>query len=155
MIRNYNDHAANERTFLAWMRTGLSAIALGILVKKGSIFAVVIAGASSPELSDPARASFSEYGGPVLVGIGIATMAGAAIRFVRTALRIDDHNVHSAGIVRLASALSRPWRGDSAAFERVSVNASPAATSQRNGLLRGDKRVKLRLVGGAGVSRIR
>jgi len=46
MIRNYNDHAANERTFLAWMRTGLSAIALGILVKKGSIFAVVIAGAS-------------------------------------------------------------------------------------------------------------
>src|SRR6516165_746197 len=100
MIRDYNDHAANERTFLAWMRTGLSAIAFGILVKKGSIFAVVIAGASSPELSDPARASFSEYGGPVLLGIDITTLARAASRFIRTALRIDDHHVPSAEIVR-------------------------------------------------------
>jgi hypothetical protein len=30
MIRSYNDHAANERTFLAWIRTGLSTVGLGL-----------------------------------------------------------------------------------------------------------------------------
>jgi uncharacterized membrane protein YidH (DUF202 family) len=27
MIKGYNEHAANERTFLAWVRTGLATIA--------------------------------------------------------------------------------------------------------------------------------
>jgi putative membrane protein len=27
MIRDYSDHAANERTFLAWLRTGIAVIA--------------------------------------------------------------------------------------------------------------------------------
>jgi putative membrane protein len=27
MIRGYSDHAANERTFLAWVRTGIAVIA--------------------------------------------------------------------------------------------------------------------------------
>jgi putative membrane protein len=27
MIRDYSDHAANERTFLAWLRTGITVIA--------------------------------------------------------------------------------------------------------------------------------
>jgi Domain of unknown function (DUF202) len=29
MIRGYSDHAANERTFLAWLRTGIAVIAFG------------------------------------------------------------------------------------------------------------------------------
>jgi len=29
MIRGYSDHAANERTFLAWVRTGIAVIAFG------------------------------------------------------------------------------------------------------------------------------
>ena len=28
MIKGYSDHAANERTFLAWVRTGIAIIAL-------------------------------------------------------------------------------------------------------------------------------
>ena len=74
MIRSYNDHAANERTFLAWVRTGLSIVALGIVVKKGSLFAVVMAGASSPGLSGSGPDYFSDYGGLVLIGTGMATI---------------------------------------------------------------------------------
>jgi len=34
MIRGYSDHAANERTFLAWVRTGIAVIAFGFVVEK-------------------------------------------------------------------------------------------------------------------------
>ena len=32
MIPFYNDHAANERTFLAWIRTGLTIMAFGFVL---------------------------------------------------------------------------------------------------------------------------
>ena len=125
MIRSFNDHAANERTFLAWVRTGLSAVALGIVVKKGSLLAVVTATASSPELSGSVPGFLDNYGEPALVGVGIAAMAGAAVRFVRTARRIDEQTVHSAGIVRLASALLCGWRKDSLNVLRRRAGRSP------------------------------
>jgi putative membrane protein len=105
MICNYNDHAANERTFLAWVRTGLSAIALGIVVKKGSFLALAVA--SSPTLAENAPDCLGNYGGSVLVAAGIAVMLGASVRFLRTALRISDENTHPVGAVRLATALLR------------------------------------------------
>jgi putative membrane protein len=148
MIRGFNDHAANERTFLAWVRTGLSAVALGIVVKKGSLLALVIAGVSSPLISSPTQDCLSSYGGSALIGTGIAIIGGAAVRFVRTALRIDDEAVHSAGIVRLASALSRRQQGDSAAVERVLTG------STSSGIKRRAARPNLRLVGGADASAI-
>jgi putative membrane protein len=109
MIRSYNDHAANERTLLAWLRTGLSAVTLGIVFKKGSLVAA-IAGVSSPEPSGPLHDYIGNFGGAVFIGLGIAAMAVATIRFVRTARRIDDQSVHCVGIVRLASALPQRRR---------------------------------------------
>ena len=34
MIRSDTDHAANERTFLAWVRTGLTIMALGFVMER-------------------------------------------------------------------------------------------------------------------------
>jgi putative membrane protein len=148
MIRSYNDHAANERTFLAWLRTGLSAITLGIVVKKGSLL-TLIAGASVPGLSGSQPDDLSNLVGPALVGIGIATMAVAAIRFVRTAVRIHDQSEYSAGIVGLASALLHPWRMNSGAVEAALAKDHPASSGKRDSVLRKAKRLNLRLVGGA------
>jgi inner membrane protein YidH len=110
MIRSYSDHAANERTFLAWVRTGLSAVALGIVVEKGSLISLVMAGASSPILAGSSRNCLGNYGGAVLVGIGVTVMLGAGVRFIRNILRIDDQNTYSADVVRLASTLLRRSR---------------------------------------------
>jgi len=148
MIRGFNDHAANERTFLAWVRTGLSAIALGIVVKKGSLLALVIAGAPSPLISSSTQDCLSSYGGSALIGAGIAAIGGAAVRFVRTALRIDDEAVHSAGVVRLASALSRRQQGNSGAVEQVSTGSASSRIRRRAA------RLNLRLIGGAGASAV-
>jgi putative membrane protein len=140
MIRSYNDHAANERTFLAWLRTGLSAVTLGIVVKKGSLLAA-IASASSPQLAGSVPDHLSSYAGPALVGLGVGAIAAAAIRFVRTACRIDDESVHSAGVVRLASAFlqRRP--------EDALTNDAPAS-SRKGTVLQRAQRLNVRLVGG-------
>jgi putative membrane protein len=38
MIKRYTDHAANERTFLAWVRTSIAIMAFGFLVEKFDLF---------------------------------------------------------------------------------------------------------------------
>jgi len=32
MIENYQDHAANERTFLSWVRTAVAVVGIGLIV---------------------------------------------------------------------------------------------------------------------------
>ena len=34
MIANYADHSANERTFLAWVRTAISVVGFGLAVER-------------------------------------------------------------------------------------------------------------------------
>lgn len=43
MIPRFADHAANERTYLAWIRTAIALIALGFLVEKFDLFLAYLA----------------------------------------------------------------------------------------------------------------
>jgi putative membrane protein len=47
MIKCYSDHAANERTFLAWVRTAIAVMAFGFLVERFDFFMSAAAGSSS------------------------------------------------------------------------------------------------------------
>ncbi len=38
MIARFSDHAANERTYLAWVRTAIAVMAFGFLVEKFDLF---------------------------------------------------------------------------------------------------------------------
>ena len=38
MIRNFSDHSATERTFLAWVRTAIAVMAFGFLAEKFDLF---------------------------------------------------------------------------------------------------------------------
>ena len=38
MIRNFSDHTANERTFLAWVRTAIAVMAFGFLVDTAVVY---------------------------------------------------------------------------------------------------------------------
>jgi uncharacterized membrane protein YidH (DUF202 family) len=42
VISRYSDHAANERTFLAWVRTGIATIAFGFVIEKFNLFMLTI-----------------------------------------------------------------------------------------------------------------
>jgi putative membrane protein len=111
MIRGYSDHAANERTFLAWVRTGIAVIAFGFVVEKFNLFVIAMASATSPDaaqrlhlqrLSGP----LGRYDGLALIIVGLALVVAAAARFVRTGQRLDDAEIHSAGSVRAELLLS-------------------------------------------------
>jgi hypothetical protein len=49
MIHGYGDHAANERTFLAWVHTGIAVIAFGFVIEKFNLFMLTIASSASGE----------------------------------------------------------------------------------------------------------
>ena len=38
MIKRYSDHAANERTFLAWVRTAIAVMAFGFVIERFDLF---------------------------------------------------------------------------------------------------------------------
>src|SRR5262249_7117067 len=43
MIKRYSDHAANERTFLAWVRTAIAVMAFGFIIERFDLFLKVAA----------------------------------------------------------------------------------------------------------------
>ena len=91
MIRHFSDHAANERTFLAWVRTAIAVMAFGFLVAKFNLFLKVAA----QSLSDGRNVTVPGGGFGGLVGIvlilsGTAMVVVAAVRFVRTRRAIDN-----------------------------------------------------------------
>jgi putative membrane protein len=110
MIANYTDHAANERTFLAWIRTGLAVTAFGFFLVKLNLFVTVAGGGSSPHLpvegGEPLVAAAARYAGLVLVVTGIAIIARSGAGFERTRRAIDRHEVIHIPRTRAESLLS-------------------------------------------------
>jgi putative membrane protein len=104
MIGDYSDHAANERTFLAWVRTGIAVIAFGFVIEKFNLFLTTIAAAALGESQRMQLARLSgrlgRYDGLVLIFGGVALVVLATARFVRTTRLLDDAEVHSAKSVR-------------------------------------------------------
>jgi len=90
MIRNFSDHSANERTFLAWVRTSIAVIAFGFLVERFDLFvafARIEIGKNQPTVP---RGEFGQLAGLVLIILGIVMILVAALRFARNAREIDD-----------------------------------------------------------------
>lgn len=111
MIEKYSDHAANERTFLAWIRTGIAVIAFGFVVEKFNIFVRSLAEAGASISGSQLQlkhlsGGFSHYDGLVWIGIGVAIIIVSIVRFVRTARMIDDEATHSAGGARAEVVLA-------------------------------------------------
>ncbi len=111
MIPGYTDHAANERTFLAWVRTGIAIIAFGFVVEKFNLFLLTMASTTSLEagrqiqlqrLSSP----FGRYDGLATILLGLALIVVAAWRFVRTGRRLDDRASHPMTSIRAELVLS-------------------------------------------------
>ncbi|KEO60600.1 YidH family protein [Thioclava indica] len=71
MIPNFKDHAANERTFLAWLRTAIAIVGVGLTAAK-------LTGTSVPLWSDLA-----------MIGTGGVVVVLAFIRMHLLRRRID------------------------------------------------------------------
>jgi len=89
MIKRYSDHAANERTFLAWVRTAIAVMAFGFVIEKFDLFLQAVAPQTALKQIAPHGQKFANAAGLAFIGIGVAMIVIAGIRFVWTAKAID------------------------------------------------------------------
>src|SRR6516162_5201731 len=90
MIKNFSDHAANERTFLAWVRTAIAVMAFGFLVERFGLFLQLAAPTISGGGLPPPGQRFGNIVGLTLIVMGTGMVALAGVRFVVTARNIDS-----------------------------------------------------------------
>jgi putative membrane protein len=90
MIERYTDHAANERTFLAWVRTSIAIMAFGFLVEKFDLFLEFASKSLAARMPSVGGQLVGNIAGLLLIALGGAIMVLAIIRFRHTALDIDS-----------------------------------------------------------------
>ena len=91
MIPRYSDLAANERTYLAWMRTALAMIAFGFLMERFDLMLRTLGSA----IDHGKLAHGSPVGresGIVMITLGLGVMILSSFRFVKTTrlIRSED-----------------------------------------------------------------
>jgi len=97
MIKRYSDHAANERTFLAWVRTAIAVMAFGFVIEKFDLFLQVVGSQRQPQAT-PSGSTFANAAGLAFIAIGVAMIVISGFRFARTAKEIEsEDNVPSTG----------------------------------------------------------
>jgi putative membrane protein len=99
------EHLANERTFLAWVRTSIAIISLGFVVAKFSVWLGELAARFDPQ----ARGAGSGASLPVgiaMMAIGAVFVALAARRYHRVTRDIERGNVQAdRGLVLFVTAI--------------------------------------------------
>jgi putative membrane protein len=90
MIERYGDHAANERTFLAWVRTAIAIMAFGFLVEKFDLFLEIAGKSLAGRTPSVGGQLLGNIAGLLLIALGGATMVLAIIRFRKIAIEIDS-----------------------------------------------------------------
>ena len=91
MIKRYSDHAANERTFLAWVRTAIAVMAFGFVIERFDLFLLAIASQRQSPLNSPGS-SLANAAGLAFIAIGVAMIVISGFRFARTAKGIETEN---------------------------------------------------------------
>ncbi len=89
--KKVTDHLANERTFLAWIRTGLSIIGFGFIVER---FGLLLREIGQKITNAPIPSHYSSLVGIVLILLGIIVMVVALFNFLQARLAIDKEHFH-------------------------------------------------------------
>lgn len=101
---NPSDHLANERTFLAWIRTSIGIMAFGFVVVKFSLFVKQVSLILGKENVIQNR-GYSAVVGIVLVAVGTVTSVLSYLRYRQTAKQLNDGNYrHSSLLITVLTA---------------------------------------------------
>lgn len=92
-VRNRRVHMANERTFLAWIRTSIGVMAFGFVVEKFTLFMrqmTFFLKETNIENTLPPSFGYSAIIGTFLVGLGVLIVLLAYFRFKRVERQIEE-----------------------------------------------------------------
>ena len=101
-VSNRRVHMANERTFLAWIRTSIGIMAFGFVVEKFALFMKqmsIILGKSTIENTIPPSHGYSAIVGIFLVGFGTLLSLLAFVRYKKIERQIDENTFKSSSIL--------------------------------------------------------
>lgn len=87
--RHRRVHMANERTYLAWIRTSIAIMAFGFVVEKFSLFVKQMGFYLGKEITPPAP-GYSSLIGVLLVGLGVLMGVLAFFRYKTMEKQIDE-----------------------------------------------------------------
>ncbi|MGA2193064.1 MAG: DUF202 domain-containing protein [Nitrospirota bacterium] len=110
--QNRRVHMANERTFLAWVRTSIGLMAFGFVVERFALFVKQISfylekngGGKAAELPAPTP-GYSSVVGVILVFLGMVMVVLAFIRYKKVEKEIDEDTYRPSLLLDVMLALS-------------------------------------------------
>lgn len=81
MIPRFSDHAANERTYLAWVRTAIAVMAFGFVIERFDLFLAYLGGMAAPQ-PHPPHPHRAQVVGLILIGAAVVMMFTATLRYI-------------------------------------------------------------------------
>ncbi len=95
---NPNDHLANERTFLAWVRTSIGIMGFGFVVVKFSLFVRQITAVLGHQAEAPST-GYSPVIGILLVGLGAVATLFSYVRYHSTKRQLEAGQYYQSSLL--------------------------------------------------------
>ena len=108
-VSNRRVHMANERTFLAWIRTSIGIMAFGFVVEKFALFIKqmsLVLGKSNIEKALPPSHGYSSIVGIFLVGFGTLMGLLAFVRYKKVERQIDEDTYQPSSVLDILLLLA-------------------------------------------------
>lgn len=103
--QNPNDHLANERTFLAWVRTSIGIMGFGFVVVKFSLFIRQITAVLGHKAESPST-GYSPVIGILLVALGAVATLFSYIRYIDNKKKLNAGTYyHSSLLIQIMTAV--------------------------------------------------
>ncbi|PSO07282.1 hypothetical protein B9Q04_11735 [Candidatus Marsarchaeota G2 archaeon BE_D] len=107
MVASPSDHMANERTFLAWVRTGIALVGFGFVIAKFTLFLELIKGVKSSGHSQIFGVSMIALGALVIVyGLVIYVLNEKDLKVGRYKSRYTINSIFAGFILIIAVLLA-------------------------------------------------
>lgn len=103
-VGNRRVHMANERTFLAWIRTSIGIMAFGFVLERFALFIKqmsYVLGNSNIANTLPPSHGYSSIAGIFLVGLGALMSVLAFIRYKKVQRQINEDTYQTSSILNI------------------------------------------------------
>jgi putative membrane protein len=94
VIKRFTDHAANERTFLSWLRLAIGVMAFGFVIEKFEIYLAYL-GHMTGHLENIIPSTAAKMAGIVMMSLALVIIVVATIRFVKYERQIQSEEEFS------------------------------------------------------------
>jgi putative membrane protein len=93
MINNFNDLSANERTYLAWVRTSLALMAFGFLIERFDLFFRMINKNFNNKYTHSTMSITAEFIGIAIMITAVLVIISSTIRYTNNRKKIKDNKL--------------------------------------------------------------